>query len=946
MGSTLALCFLISLKTFQYLGYFIDTYNCPRDVLNYITEKTKNETLTEDDMYAYSMSRQSRRHRQLILEHLKIKPHDKKNAFKIAKEIAKVKATQLDIINCLTEELLREKYELPSISELELISQSAMVKANNHYFYSIYEKLTHDRIRMIENKILIRSVDGKSLWNKLKDEPEKPTLKNLKNFIQHYLWLRSIDLNPKIFKSVPLIKLDKFYQEAAMLDLYRIKRMKKIKRLALVAITIRKVVARSLDDLGDMVIKIMDETETLAKHKLQLYKMGQLDCTDEIVEAFKGILSIYKTEDNSEKKLNAIDGLIIDNMDYFLEKCDEYDAYSKKDHLIFMQQRYNRLRKELLLYLSNINLRSSSKDKRIEKITKLILRYSENDSEFIGLDEFNGQNLSLNWIPIKWQKFIIHDKEKLVKKRLELFLFVRISVHLKTRDLFIRGSSKFINYAENLISWKKFNEEIKEYGKIINKSPHIETFIKNLKLELNKACEEADLAFDGKINAKIKNGKVFLEKIIKEPLPENFKMMDAKLNEEIAPVTLLDIIAHVARSLHFEEVIKPISGYDSKLPDTLEHIIAALFCYGCNIGASETVKSIRNISRKQIGWINSHYISEEVLDKCIFRVINYYNKFRLPKLWGTGEHVSVDGSKWEMYRKNLMAQYSVRHGGYGGMGYYHVSDTYIALFSNLISCGVYEALHIIDGVFKNESDIKPKYVHGDTHSQSLPIFGLMYLLGIKLMPRIKGIKKLIFYKADRKHIYIHLNELLRETINWQLIETHARDMYRIALSIKSGTINYSLILEKICSKEPKNKIYYAFRELGRVVRTCYLLEYICDFDLRKVVHASTCKSEEFNEYRDWIAFVSDIIKHNDRMEQRKFIKYNHLVTNMASLYNVQVMSVGIKKLEQKGFVIPHEVLRKFSPYRKTHVIRLGSYELNLERIRELLCPIDWNIEIS
>lgn len=34
--------------------------------------------------------------------------------------------------------------------------------------------------------------------------------------------------------------------------------------------------------------------------------------------------------------------LIADNFDYLLEKCDEYDAYSKKDHLLFMQQRFDR----------------------------------------------------------------------------------------------------------------------------------------------------------------------------------------------------------------------------------------------------------------------------------------------------------------------------------------------------------------------------------------------------------------------------------------------------------------------------------------------------------------------------------------------------------------------------------------------------------------------------
>jgi TnpA family transposase len=299
-----------------------------------------------------------------------------------------------------------------------------------------------------------------------------------------------------------------------------------------------------------------------------------------------------------------------------------------------------------------------------------------------------------------------------------------------------------------------------------------------------------------------------------------------------------------------------------------------------------------------------------------------------------------------MYQRNLMAKFSVRHGRKGGMGYYHVSDTYIALFSNFISCGVYEALYIIEGILKNESTIQPKFVHGDTHSQSLPIFALMYLLGIELMPRIKGIKKLKFYKAQKEHTYMNINDLLTEVIDWELIEMHVKDMYRIAMSIKEGKINASIIIEKICSKEPKNKIYYAFRELGKVIRTCYLLEYICDFDLRKTVHASTCKSEEFNDYRDWIAFISDIIKTNDRAKQRKFIKYNHLVTNMVALYNVQDMSVVISDLKKQGHKIPDEILQRLNPYRKKNITRIGALDLNMDRIRKHLCPINCEIDIG
>src|SRR6195256_1395594 len=116
------------------------------------------------------------------------------------------------------------------------------------------------------------------------------------------------------------------------------------------------------------------------------------------------------------------------------------------------------------------------------------------------------------------------------------------------------------------------------------------------------------------------------------------------------------------------------------------------------------------------------------------------NLFTLPKLWGAGTHASADGMKWDLYEQNLLAEYHIRYGGYGGVGYYHVSDTYIALFSHFIPCGVWEAVYILDGLLKNQSDIQPDTIHADTQGQSTPVFGLAYLLGIDLMPRIRNWK--------------------------------------------------------------------------------------------------------------------------------------------------------------------------------------------------------------
>jgi len=66
-------------------------------------------------------------------------------------------------------------------------------------------------------------------------------------------------------------------------------------------------------------------------------------------------------------------------------------------------------------------------------------------------------------------------------------------------------------------------------------------------------------------------------------------------------------------------------------------------------------------------------------------------------------------------------------------------------------------------------------------------------------------------------------------------------------------------------------------------------------------------------------------------EQRKIIKYNHLVANVEILHNVEVMTRAIKELQEEGMQITQEVLAGLSPYRTHHINRFGDYTLNLDR---------------
>jgi len=340
---------------------------------------------------------------------------------------------------------------------------------------------------------------------------------------------------------------------------------------------------------------------------------------------------------------------------------------------------------------------------------------------------------------------------------------------------------------------------------------------------------------------------------------------------------------------------------------------------------------VQGTDRRQIAWINQRHITEDALDEAITTIINAYNNFSLPRLWGSGKHASADGTRWDLYEQNLLSEYHIRYGGYGGIGYYHVSDTYIALFSHFIPCGIWEAVYILDGLLKNESDIQPDVLHADTQGQSEPVFALAHLLGIELMPRIRNWKCLDFCRPDSKAHYDHIDSLHRERRLEPDRDPSAR--YASRRPLHQGRTHQRLHYPASAGDlQPQNRLYQAFCELGRVIRTGFLLRYISDAQLRSTIQGATNKSEALNRSLKWTFFGGEgIIAENSRDEQRKTIKYNHLVANCLIFHNLCTLTHLIQTLEQRGEPVPEDAIAAISPYLTEHINRFGDYTLNLGR---------------
>jgi TnpA family transposase len=182
-----------------------------------------------------------------------------------------------------------------------------------------------------------------------------------------------------------------------------------------------------------------------------------------------------------------------------------------------------------------------------------------------------------------------------------------------------------------------------------------------------------------------------------------------------------------------------------------------------------------------------------------------------------------------------------------------------------------------------------------------------------------------------------------DQIDLMLIKKHLKDMLQVAISIIEGRISPSFILRRLSSGTRKNKLFYAFRELGKVVRSAYLLKYLRKPALRRTVNHATTVNERFNDFIQFVTFGNKgMIAKNSRDEQRKIIKYGHLVANLLIFMNVHDQSSIMNQLIQEGHVITPDMAAGLAPYRESNINRLGAYFL--DEFRDPI-NIDYQLEV-
>jgi TnpA family transposase len=929
--------FLVALKVYQRLGQ--PTYI--RDVPPRVTEhilRSLGFLFIPATLATYDASSTRNAHIHIIREHLGTRAFNLGGDAVITEAMTRAAQTKedlRDLINVALEELARQRLELPGFTTLLKAAQRVRNAVN-----SALQQRVHDALSDVERACIWSlfttpgRVKGQTQWHDVKREPGRASLQNLKLLVAHHAWLLAQRPAAAVGALLPEAKLRQFAAEAELLDAQAMRDLETHKCYALASALLTTQTARVLDDLGGLFIKRLSSIHQQARETLERRLLEGRERADALIRTLGEVVTAYQGAGAARHRLKAIEVAFGEDPAALLERCREHLLLAGNNHLSFVWQHYASHRAVLFDLARNLQFDSTSADTSTLDALRFVLERQARRSDTL---EIGGSFDVHALVQDRWWSLVVVPPEeggaveRVARKHLEVCVFTRLMENLKAGDVCIRGSLEFADYREQLVGDDELEALLPQYAEETGLPADPDALVAHLKAKLEAAARAADAVFPDSEGVRLEGGRPVVKPVTAKPVPKDLEWLDGELDSRLGVTPILDAMADVENIVGTTRFFGPLSGFEGKLPNARERYLAALFGYGCQLGPADTARAVDGVNADALAWVNKHHITSEDLDNATGLVVNAYNQFALPRFWGSGRTVSADGMKWDVYEQNLLSEYHIRYGGYGGMGYYHVSDTYIALFSRFIPCGVYEGLYILDPVLEPGSDIEPDTVHSDTHGQSEAVQGVAEFLSIEVLSRINDWAGLTFYRPDKDTRYAHIDAVFSEVIDWALIRTHARDLQRIAVSIRNGRISASTVLKRLSSYSRKNSVYLAFREVGRAVRTVFLLRYMTDADLRSSIQGAMNKSEQFNDFLRWVAFGGDKLETNNRDLQQKMVKYNQLVANMLVYHTVLGYTRVLKELTLEGHVVRAEVLERLSPYRTAHINRRGFHPRRITR---------------
>jgi TnpA family transposase len=270
---------------------------------------------------------------------------------------------------------------------------------------------------------------------------------------------------------------------------------------------------------------------------------------------------------------------------------------------------------------------------------------------------------------------------------------------------------------------------------------------------------------------------------------------------------------------------------------------------------------------------------------------------------------------------------NARHGNEPGVAFYtHISDQFGPYYTKVIAATASEAPHVLDGLLYHQTGLRIEEHYTDTGGVTDHVFGLCPLFGFRFAPRIRDLKDRRLYLFTGQNPPPILAPLVGGYIDHDHIEAHWDEVLRLGSSIRAGTVTASAMLKKLSAYPRQNGLAVALRELGRIERTRFSLEWLKNVDLRRRTNIGLNKGEARNALARAVFFYR-LGEMRDRSFESQAYRASGLNLLVAAiiLWNTVYLAHAFDELRRLGHDVRPELSKHVAPLGWEHIGLTGDY---------------------
>lgn len=816
------------------------------------------------DLKGYS-AKSGAQHKKRILESYLWKPYREVERTELKAHalfhVDKRKSSE-DVLFALLDFCWRNKTEIPSYDDLAGIVTDSFNKYESEILIGVEKSLTGE-----QRDILLSLLDDPVVtarFGELKNINQAHTQQALNKNAELLKFFRDIFLviNPLLDTLQLTEEATKHFADwVYKSSISQIKQLRNpVKQCLHLAAFVKDQLYLRQDYAVDAFLKVMRTTVNAARgyerKKKELIEKEEQEASQSVMDSAKSSKHVLKLildiSQDSTKSFSQRNEQVIHLIESYLEaeNPDLAAHYSRLETGLIK----NRLKQDFYQYLfnSHLGLQKSlgpllrgllfDADNSDTSLFQAIQYYADND---IKID----RDTPIDFLSEKDSAVVFSDSNIPVISRYKIMLFIYIDNAIRDKRLTLKHSYRYRASKSYLIPvdiWQRDKKSIISAAKLGDYHDGKAT-LKQLGSALTKSYDRVNKNI-------VANNNPFL--IINDHGKWRLKKSEADYD---ASKYIPDLLNN-KKSILLYEILSEIDGYTGFL-DYFTHrsnkhaqkeidrklLYAAIMSLGTNLGHNDMAKAARNISEKQLRDTEKLWMSNENIAKANNIIVQHIQSLPLPTIFNDTDgalHTSSDGKKVVVAVNSLLANYSYKYyGKEQGISVNSFLDEKQSFFHvNVLTASDREAPHMMDGIVTAKRSLFPEkefsHIHStDTHGYTEAIFAGLHFLDVSFAPRIKNLNEQAIYAYEAKSLRRNSKHPIapKSTINKKLILSCWDEILHLMASVKLGYCSASLVFKMLSGSGRSSKLYSAMKELGKLIKSHFILNYIDNEELRKAI---------------------------------------------------------------------------------------------------------------